>query len=264
MTFCGLAVPTASASGTYTPTVTANEISLFLETSNDAAAVYVWRDGTAAVEYAGNWNTATTTQLPLVGKTADGKNIFKWTYSGSETQLPTRLIFLNGKGSGDGNKITGEIKFVNHGYYVNGTYSKTIEPAPEGKVMVFFDNSTAKLKDVYCYIYEDTKAAQEWPGLKMSIDNETEFNGKKGYYAVEVPSAFLTGYFVINNGEAGSALKGQTVYVNGVATAIETTTVSDVKRNAGDAWYTLTGIRISKPTQSGLYIHNGKKVIIRK
>ncbi len=245
----------------YTPVVTENEVSVFLETKNDAAAVYLWN---GKIEHAGKWSVATKTQLPLVGKSASGKNIFKWTYTGSESQLPTHLIFLDGKGSNDGNKITGNVEYVNHGYYVEGKYEKTITPAPAGKVMVFFDNSTANLADVYCYIYDGTKAAQEWPGLKMSLDNETEYNGKKGYYTVEVPIAFVTGYFVINNGKDGSTLTGETVYVSGQASSIENTTLQEVKKTEDNAWYTLTGMRISKPTQPGLYIHNGKKVIIRK
>lgn len=32
---------------------------------------------------------------------------------------------------------------------------------------------------------------------------------------------------------------------------------------ADDAWYTLTGVKVSRPTQKGIYIHNGKKVIIK-
>ena len=245
----------------YTPVVTENEVSVFLETKNDAAAVYLWN---GKIEHAGKWSVATMTKLPLVGKSASGKNIFKWTYTGSESQLPTHLIFLDGNGSNDGNKITGNVEYVNHGYYVEGKYEKTITPAPAGKVMVFFDNSTANLADVYCYIYDGTKAAQVWPGLKMSLDNETEYNGKKGYYTVEVPIAFVTGYFVINNGKDGSTLTGETVYVSGQASSIENTTLQDVKKTEDNAWYTLTGMRISKPTQPGLYIHNGKKVIIRK
>ena len=133
------------------------------------------------------------------------------------------------------------------------------------EVKVFFDNTIENLKNVYCYIYNGTEASVEWPGMKMQLDEETEYNGKKGYYSLEVPAAFLTGCFVINNGEAGSTLQGETVYVNGkVVTAIENTTITAVKKTTDDAWYSITGVRISKPAQPGLYIHNGKKVIIRK
>lgn len=41
--------------------------------------------------------------------------------------------------------------------------------------------------------------------------------------------------------------------------------INQVERsmNGADEWFTLTGISIKKPTQKGIYIHNGKKVIIR-
>ena len=82
---------------------------------------------------------------------------------------------------------------------------------------------------------------------------------------MEVPAAFLTGCFDINNGVAGSTIQGEKGYVNGkVVTAIENTTITAVKKTTDDAWYSITGVRISKPAQPGLYIHNGKKVIIRK
>ena len=42
---------------------------------------------------------------------------------------------------------------------------------------------------------------------------------------------------------------------------IEVKEVNEVKDNS---WYTLNGVKLSgKPTQAGLYIHNGKKVIIK-
>ena len=245
--------PAPAFAADYTPVVTENEISVFLETSYDNAKIWAWNDKVDQFTTA-KWPGDAMT---LMG-TKDGKNVFKWTYTAG-TEIPTGVIFTH-----NGEKLNGgDQEFKNHGYYVEGKYTKMIE-GPAGKVMVFFDNSTANLKDVYCYIYNGTTAAQEWPGMKMSLDNETEYNGKKGYYTVEVPQAFFTGYFVINNGAAASNLAGETVYVNGTVTAIETTTMTDVKKTTNDAWYTISGIRIKKPTQAGLYIHNGKKVIIRK
>ena len=32
---------------------------------------------------------------------------------------------------------------------------------------------------------------------------------------------------------------------------------------ANNVWTTLSGIRTAKPTRAGLYIHNGKKVVVR-
>ena len=77
----------------------ADEISCFLETSNAAAAVYVF-DNTVnpTPEYAGKWNDAINTKLPLVGKSVSGKNVFKWTYDGPLTKVPTHIIFVDGNG----------------------------------------------------------------------------------------------------------------------------------------------------------------------
>ena len=258
MTFNGLVVQPSSAAvmaNDYTPAVTEDEVSVFLETSYDNAKIWAWNDKVKQFTTAAWPGDAMT----LMG-TKDGKNVFKWTYTAG-TEIPTGVIFTH-----DGEKLNGgDQEFKNHGYYVEGKYTKTIETAPAGKVKVFFDNSIENLKNVYCYIYNGTEASVEWPGVKMQLDEETEYNGKKGYYSLEVPAAFLTGCFVINNGEAGSALQGETVYVNGkVVTAIENTTITAVKKTTDDAWYSITGVRISKPAQPGLYIHNGKKVIIRK
>ena len=258
MTFNGLVVQPSSAAvmaNDYTPAVTEDEGSVFLETSYDNAKIWAWNDKVKQFTTAAWPGDAMT----LMG-TKDGKNVFKWTYTAG-TEIPTGVIFTH---DGEQKLNGGDQEYVNHGYYVEGKYEKTITSGPEGKVMVFFDNSTANLADVYCYIYDGTKAAQEWPGLKMSLDNETEYNGKKGYYTVEVPAAFVTGYFVINNGQNGSVLTGETVYVNGQASSIENTVLQEVQKAADNAWYTLTGMRIGKPAQPGLYIHNGKKVIIRK
>ncbi len=67
---------------------------------SSAAAVYVWNDKVSPViEYAGKWNDAINKKLPLVGKSVSGKNVFKWTYDGTETSAPTQIIFLDGNGN---------------------------------------------------------------------------------------------------------------------------------------------------------------------
>ena len=42
--------------------------------------------------------------------------------------------------------------------------------------------------------------------------------------------------------------------------------IENVEISLGDnnPWYTLSGMRVEKPSQPGLYIHNGKKVMINK
>ena len=190
----------------------ADEISCFLETSNDAAAVYVWNDKVSPVlMHAGAWNEATAKQLPLVGKSASGKNIFKWTYNGAETMAPNYVIFLDGKGSNDGNKITGNVGFVNHGYYVDGTYSTTVTKVHEEEIVdpkyVYYDNAS-NWENVYCYFYNGTTSSTAWPGVKMTYDASASHNGKTGWYKATIPTAYLNAKFFINDGTPGTAING--------------------------------------------------------
>lgn len=186
----------------------ADEISCFLETSNAAAAVYVWNDKVSPViEHAGKWNDAINKKLPLVGKSVSGKNVFKWTYDGTETSAPTQIIFLDG----NGNKITADVEFVNHGYYVDGTYSTTVTKVHEDEIVdpkyVYYDNAS-NWENVYCYFYNGKTSSSVWPGVKMTYDTSASHNGKTGWYKATIPTAYLNAKFFINDGTPGTAIKG--------------------------------------------------------
>lgn len=187
----------------------ADEISCFLETSNTAAAVYVWNNKVKPIiKYAGEWNDAINKKLPLVGKSVSGKNVFKWTYDGTETTAPAQLIFLDG----NGNKITADVDFVNHGYYVDGTYSTTVTKVHEDETFdpeyVYFDNAS-NWENVYCYFYNGTTSSAAWPGVKMTFDASASHNGKTGWYKVQIPTAYLKAKFFINDGTAGTPVNGE-------------------------------------------------------
>ena len=186
----------------------ADEISCFLETSNTAAAVYVWNNKVSPkIEHAGAWNDAINKKLPLVGKSVSGKNVFKWTYEGTETTAPTQIIFLDG----NGNKLTADVEFVNHGYYVDGAYSTTVTKVHEDETVdpeyVYFDNAS-KWENVYCYFYNGTTSSAAWPGVKMTFDASASHNGKTGWYKVQIPTAYLKAKFFINDGTAGTPING--------------------------------------------------------
>lgn len=187
----------------------ADEISCFLETSNTAAAVYVWNNNVSPViKYAGDWNDAINKKLPLVGKSVSGKNVFKWTYDGTETTAPTHIIFLDG----NGNKLTNNVDFVNHGYYVDGAYSTTVTKVHEDEIVdpeyVYFDNAS-NWENVYCYFYNGTTSSAAWPGVKMTFDASASHNGKTGWYKVQIPTAYLKAKFFINDGTAGTPINGE-------------------------------------------------------
>lgn len=187
----------------------ADEISCFLETSNAAAAVYVWNNKVKPIiKYAGEWNDAIHKKLPLVGKSVSGKNVFKWTYDGTETTAPAQLIFLDG----NGNKLTNNVDFVNHGYYVDGTYSTTVTKVHEDETVdpeyVYFDNAS-NWENVYCYFYNGTTSSAAWPGVKMTFDASASHNGKTGWYKVQIPTAYLKAKFFVNDGTAGTPINGE-------------------------------------------------------
>lgn len=187
----------------------ADEISCFLETSNTAAAVYVWNDKVSPViEHAGKWNDAINKKLPLVGKSVSGKNVFKWTYDGTETSAPTHIIFLDG----NGNKLTNNVDFVNHGYYVDGTYSTTVTKVHEDEIVdpkyVYYDNAS-NWENVYCYFYNGKTSSSVWPGVKMTFDASASHNGKTGWYKVQIPTKYLNAKFFINDGTAGTPINGE-------------------------------------------------------
>ncbi len=47
----------------------------------------------------------------------------------------------------------------------------------------------------------------------------------------------------------------------GIATAIINSIEEDMYKN--DSFYTLQGVKVAKPTTKGVYIHNGKKILIK-
>ena len=47
--------------------------------------------------------------------------------------------------------------------------------------------------------------------------------------------------------------------VDGEATAINSVNV----KTENAQWYTLSGVKISQPTQPGIYIRSGRKVVVR-
>ncbi|MBO4803512.1 MAG: starch-binding protein, partial [Muribaculaceae bacterium] len=59
--------------------------------------------------------------MTLMGTTVDGsRKIWKWTYEGTNTSVPTGIIFVT-----DGQQ-TSDLTFRNHGYYIDGTWDHEV------------------------------------------------------------------------------------------------------------------------------------------
>lgn len=165
MTFGGYALqPTAA--GIYTPSVTDNEVSVFLETPlTNNIKVYAWIDE----------NTVFTNDFPgdemtLMGTNADGTaNIYKWTYNGAKEGVPAGVIFTENK-----NKIGGDDdkEFVNHGYYVNGKYTKTISNVSQKTFTLHSNGADVSSNTTGSFVMDLTKKGTADATIKFSIDSE--------------------------------------------------------------------------------------------
>ena len=165
MTFGGYAMqPTAA--GIYTPTVTDNEVSVFLETPlTNNIKVYAWiNESTVFTEgYPGD-------KMTLMGTNADGTaNIYKWTYNGDKKGVPTGVIFTENK-----NKIGGDDdkEFVNHGYYVNGKYTKTISNVSQKSFTLHSNGADVSSNTTGSFVMDLTKKGTADATIKFSIDSK--------------------------------------------------------------------------------------------
>lgn len=196
----------------YTPTLSSkDEVSCFLETASDNAKIWAWN--TTVPQFTENkWPGDAMT---LVGKAANGNNVFKWTYTGTES-APTKVIFTH---DGETRFVSEGIEFKNHGYYIDGVWNKEITeveggdiPTPSDKY-VYFDNAD-KWSNVYCYFYDGTTSASVWPGEQMTFDATATHNGKTGWYKVSIPAGFTYGKYVLNDGTGAQKLSKSSIYTS--------------------------------------------------
>lgn len=164
MTFGGYALqPTAA--GIYTPSVTDNEVSVFLETPlTNNIKVYAWIDkNTVFTEgYPGD-------KMTLMGTNADGTaNIYKWTYNGAKEGVPTGVIFTE-----NGKKIVERDQdFVNHGYYVGGTYKKTISNVSQKSFTLLSNGANVSSNTTGSFVMDLTKKGTADATINFSIDSK--------------------------------------------------------------------------------------------
>lgn len=132
---------------------------------------------------------------------------------------------------------------------------------------------------------ENLTVSGKWPGDKVTQSKEIE--GKKWFYqtykikskSYMVSFAFSTGkgspqtvnfaninkdtYLEIQNEKDGAKYKIKDVTANMPSTGISHPIIDNNAQN-DPSWYTLSGMKMmKKPSQAGIYIHQGKKVIIK-
>ncbi len=190
----------------------ADEVSCFLETAESDIKLWIWDDKDDSKKF--NNAAWPGDAMELVGKSADGKGIYKWTYTGSTTGLPTNIIFTHGgeKFAGTSDETDKGVAFKNHGYYVETKYTKEITKVNHDDIIlpgtdkyVYFDNNK-NWENVYCYFYNGNTSSSTWPGVKMTYDTSVSHNGKTGWYMAEIPAGYTNAKFFINDGTAGTAI----------------------------------------------------------
>lgn len=158
----------------------------------------------------------------------------------------------------------------------------------EGETCAFFEQPASSdwKGDIYCYTWDNNyEFGGRWPGAactkvgttadgktvwKWTWDNKVILmSGVTGSASYTLPS-----HIIFTNKKAGSDSGAQTLnmqfkngnYYGDNVTYGNATGISVIKANTqtGDSWYTMSGTRMaSKPTQKGVYIHQGKKAVVK-
>lgn len=158
----------------------------------------------------------------------------------------------------------------------------------EGETCAFFEQPASSdwKGDIYCYTWDNNyEFGGRWPGaactkVGTTVDGKTVWKWTWNGSYVQKKSAFasttasLPTGIIFTNKKAGSKSGAQTndmAYNNGNyygdnVTYGNATGISVIKANAqtDESWYTIGGTRLSgKPTQKGVYIHQGKKAVVK-
>lgn len=106
----------------YTPSYEEGETVVFFENTRNWSGVKIWL-----------WNGVYTEigsfpgdEIEYMGEAANGNGIYKWTYTGDNTDLPVGLLFSNSENQND---KTGDFQFQNGGYYTADGFQRLIEPS---------------------------------------------------------------------------------------------------------------------------------------
>lgn len=159
----------------------------------------------------------------------------------------------------------------------------------DGEVCAFFEQPASSnwKGDITCWAWDKSGnyTGGTWPGSKCEKVGTTSdgndvwkwtWNGSyvKEKSASASTTASLPTGIIFTNKKAGSDSGAQTLnmafkngnYYGDNVTYGNATGISVIKANAqtDESWYTIGGTRLSgKPTQKGVYIHQGKKVVVK-
>lgn len=284
--------------GVYTPALArADERSVFYETDARAVGIWVWAD--AATNFTGgNWDKKPN--MDFVGVTAQGRNVYKWTYRGTTATMPTGVIFLpDGRQSAD-------LTYSNHGYYVDDRWDhevttvagggEVVPPTPDPEpdptpvepetqgLHAYFVNDCG-WTDIHAWVWQGSNSANNytggsWPGQRCTATGRKTPEGYDIWQWVysgslaEVPGMKI----IFNNGRGGQGnqtsdldfTSGGYYNLRGVTSGIGMVPIAP--RPHAVCVYSLSGQLVrTAPTlaaatrglPAGIYVTGGRKVIVR-
>ena len=182
------------------------------------------------------------------------------------------------------------------GLLINGTvsgirtYNYSIKRFEPYNITVYVNTDAVNWKKVNFYYWGNTDDKPEWPGTP--ITQTKMIDGKNWYYkdfTITQKDGMISFVFCEPN-DAGTKEKSQSLDITGinstvfikvgpeksggkyvvtnvtkeVNTGIDQPITENTGKNVNNAWYTLSGMKMNqKPNQAGIYIHHGKKVVIK-
>ena len=273
---------TKTGSATYTKKAVQAGIHVYVK-ANNAPYIYVWgnKDG-QKVEPNGSWPGKQVTEKQEV----DGTSYYVLTVSDLES---FNVIFNNGQ-NGNSNQ-TGDITGITSDVYYEydgGTGYKQIGivPPPPGPIGTFcaYFAAPSGWNTIYAYAWNgDTQYAGAWPGEVCTKTSDT-YNGLsiwKWEYKGNLTTA--PAYIIFNKGTGGIGNQtdnlpfqnGKCYDVNGNIVNAVITGINKINGNSTSATvkiYNLNGVKVAEVAhiqdaeyilQSGIYVANGKKFVIK-
>lgn len=182
------------------------------------------------------------------------------------------------------------------GLLINGTvssirtYNYSIKRFEPYNITVYVNTDAVNWKKVNFHFWSNINVKTDWPGTP--ITQTKMIDGKKWYYKdftitqkdgsisfvfcepdatgkkAKTQSLDITGVNSTIFVKVGPGMSGGKYVVTNVTkevnTGIDQPIIENTGKNVNNAWYTLSGMKMNqKPNQAGIYIHHGKKVVIK-
>ncbi|MBO5157726.1 MAG: DUF5123 domain-containing protein [Prevotella sp.] len=158
--------------------------------------------------------------------------------------------------------------------YGNGTdliTNPTFADAANGDFTIGASTQQAKFKtgDPRWLTNEYVAPTIDKTALETEIATATTLLGdasiEDGTAGATLMAAINAAQTILDNAEFQEEIDAAVNTLQAAEEAYKATGINDITTGAADngAWYNMQGVKVEKPTQRGVYIHNGKKIVVR-